>query len=92
MEHGIWMRRDPQSSSIPTPRLNQDIETLNPLCHTGGIYYRNGVMEYPRYPISEMHLGKFRDFWNFNVGKSTSRMQHVQNRRSPHRCALDHGS
>ena len=32
---------------------------------TGGIYSHNGVMDYPRYPISEMHLGKFPDSLEF---------------------------
>ena len=30
MEHGRGVRREPQSSSIPTPRFNQGIATLNP--------------------------------------------------------------
>ena len=29
MEHGSGMRRDPQSSSIPTPRVHQGLGTLN---------------------------------------------------------------
>ena len=46
------------------------VETLNPLYHTGK-FSQNGVMEYPRLPISEMHLGKFPEplefqSWKFN--------------------------
>ena len=37
MEHGRRMRRDPQSSSTPTPRLNQGLGTLNPFVS----YWRN---------------------------------------------------
>ena len=58
MEHGRVVRWDPQSSSIPTPRFNQGVATLNPLSYTGGTYFQNGMMDYPRYPISELHLGK----------------------------------
>ena len=31
MEHGRGVRREPQSSSIPTPRCDQGLQTLNPL-------------------------------------------------------------
>ena len=34
---------------------------MKPLCRTGGTFSQNGVMDYPRYPISELHLGKFPD-------------------------------
>ena len=60
------MTRDPQSSS---PRLNQGIGTLNPLYHTGGADSHNGLIDYPRYPISEMHLGKFPDSLEFQSWK-----------------------
>ena len=69
MEHGRGKRREPQSSSIPTPRFNQAIATLNPLYHTGGTYSPNGVMDYTRFAISEMHLGKFPDSLEFQGWK-----------------------
>ena len=59
MEHERGVRRDPQSSSIQ--RLKQSVGTLNPLYHTGGTYSQIGMVDYPRYPISELHLGKFPD-------------------------------
>ena len=49
----------------PTPRSNQGLGTLNPLYHTGGTSSQNGVMDHPRYPISELHLGKFPDSLEF---------------------------
>ena len=49
------MRRYAQSSTIPNP--NQEV-VQGPLFHTGGIYCHHGVMDYPRYSILEMHLGK----------------------------------
>ena len=51
MEHGGGVRREPESSSIPTPLSNQSMGTLNPLCHIGGTYAHNGVMDYPWCPI-----------------------------------------
>ena len=35
------------------------------LDHTGGTYSHVGLMDYPRVPISEMHLGKFPDSMEF---------------------------
>ena len=69
MEHGRVVRRDPQSSSIPTPLINQGRGTLNPLYRTGGTYSQTGVMDFPRYPISELHLGKFLDTLEFESWK-----------------------
>ena len=76
MEHGRGVRRDSQSSSTPTPRFNQGLGTLNPWYHYGGTYSQNGVMDYPRYPISE--LENSWPHWNFKAGKSTSRLKYVQ--------------
>ena len=53
MEHGRKVRRDPQSSSIQTPRFNQGIDPLNPLYHTQ----------------SRNHLGKFPDPLEFQSWK-----------------------
>ena len=39
------MRRDSQSSSIPTPHLNQGLGTLKPRYHTGGTYSQNRLPE-----------------------------------------------
>ena len=62
-------RRDPQSSSIPTARPNQGVGTLNFLYHSGGFYSQNGVMDSAKYPISELHLGKFLDSLEFQSWK-----------------------
>ena len=61
MEPGKEGIREPQSSAIPTPRFNQGVATLNSISHTGGTYSHNDMMDYPSFPISEMHLGKFLD-------------------------------
>ena len=37
--------------------------------HTGGTYSHGGMMEYPRFPISELHLAKFPDSMEFESWK-----------------------
>ena len=37
--------------------------------HTGGTYSHVGMMEYPRFPISELHLAKFPDSMEFESWK-----------------------
>ena len=69
MKHGRGVTRELQSSTIPTPLFNQGVATLNRFSHTGGTYSHNGMMDYPRYPISELHLGKFLESWEFQSWK-----------------------
>ena len=71
------MRREPQNSSIPVPRFRSGGGILN---HTGGIFSHCGMIDHTRFPISEMHLGKFPD-WNFKAGKSSSRLKYVRNQQ-----------
>ena len=56
------MRREPLNTSILLPRFHSGGGTLN---LTGGTYSHSGIMDYPRLPISEMHLGKFPDSIEF---------------------------
>ena len=67
------MRREPQSSSIPTPRFGQGIATPDPLRHTGGTYPHNGMIDYPRFTISEVHLGEFSRL--IGISKLQSQLQ-----------------
>ena len=39
------------------------------LNHTGGTYSHSGIIDYPRFPISELHLGKFPDSMEFQSWK-----------------------
>ena len=66
LEQESRMRREAQSSTIPNPSQERVQE---PLYHTGGTYSRNGVMDYPRYSILEMHLGKFSGSMEFQSWK-----------------------
>ena len=43
--------------------------------HTSGTFFHCGIIDYPKIPVSEMHLGTFPDLWNFNAGMSTSRLR-----------------
>ena len=49
--------------------FDQGIGTLNLLYHTGRTYSQDGVMDYPRHPISELHLGKSPDSLEFQSWK-----------------------
>ena len=61
MRHGEGLRREPQSSTIPIPRFSRNPEAWNSVRRTGGTYSQNCTMESTRYPISELHFGKFPD-------------------------------
>ena len=50
MEPGRGGVREPQSSTIPTPRFNQSVGTLNPFSHIGGTHSLNGMVDNPRSP------------------------------------------
>ena len=52
------MKREPQDSLIPVPRFQSVGGFLN---HTGGTYSHGGMIDLPRFPISELHLGEFPD-------------------------------
>ena len=65
MVQGTEVRREPQDSSIPA-RLQNGAGFLH---HTGGNYSHNGAVDYPRFPISELHLGKFPDLMEFQSWK-----------------------
>ena len=64
------MKREPLNTSIPLPHFQSGGGTLN---HNGGTYSHTGMIDSPRFPISELHLGKFQS-WK----KSTSRLKFVQ--------------
>ena len=94
MEHGRGVRREPQSSSILTPHFfDQGITTLNTLSHTGGTYSHNGMMDYPIFPIWEIHLRKFPHslgFLNWKVNFKTEVC--AKSAFSSHHYALDQRS
>ena len=56
------MRREPLNTSISLPRFQRGAGVYD---HTVGTYSHNGMIDYPRFPISEMHLGKFPDSMEF---------------------------
>ena len=84
MEHGRRVRREPQSMSVPTPLFNQGLATLNPVSRTGGTYSHNGMMNCPRFPISEMHLGKFPDSLEFQSWKVNFKTEVCAKSALPH--------
>ena len=66
---GRGRMRELQSSAIRTPRFNQGAAPLIPYCRSGGTCSLNGMMDYPKFQISEMHLGKFPDSMEFESWK-----------------------
>ena len=71
------MRREPQHSSIPVPPFQSESGLLN---HTGGTYSHSGVINYPRFPISKLHLGRFPDSMEFQSWKVNFKTE-VQNQQ-----------
>ena len=57
---------------------------MNPLYHTGGTYSHNGVMDYTRFAISEMHLGKFPDSLEFQGWKVNFKTEVCSKTADPH--------
>ena len=67
----------------PLHVLIRALHPLNPYCHTGVTYSLNGMMDYWRFQISEMSLGKFPGSMEFQeAGKSSSRLKCVQNQQT----------
>ena len=60
------MKRETLTTSIPLPHFHRGDGLLN---HTGGTYSHNGIMDYPRIPTTEMHLGKLPDPVEFQSWK-----------------------
>ena len=60
---------EPQHSSIPVPRFQSRGGVFD---DTGGTYSHGGMIDYPRFPISEMHLGRFPDS---GISKLESQLQ-----------------
>ena len=60
-------RREPQNSSILVPRVQSGAGLLN---HTSGTYSHVGMIDFPRFPISELHLGKFPNSMEIQGWKS----------------------
>ena len=75
------MRREPQNSSIPVPRFRSGSGMLN---HTGGTYSHNVVIDYPRFPIAEIHLGKFPDSVEFGSWKVNIKTEVCSKTADPH--------
>ena len=83
MEHGGGVRRVLQSSTVPTPRFTRGVATL-PFSHTGGTCPHNGMMDYPRFPTSEVHLGKFPDSLEFQSWKVNFKTEVCSKSAVPH--------
>ena len=54
------------------------------LNHTGGTYSHSGVIDYPRFPISKLHLGKFLDSMEFQSWKVNFKTEVCSKSADPH--------
>ena len=75
------MRREPRNSPTPVQRFQRSAGILN---HTGGTYSHTGLMDYPRFPISEMHLGTFTDSMEIQCWKVNFKTQVFSKTADPH--------
>ena len=62
------IKRESLNTSTPSTHFQSRSGMLH---HTGGTYSHDGMLDYPRFPIAELHLGKFPDSlefqsWNVN--------------------------
>ena len=62
MRHEEGLRREPQSSAVPTPLFTRNHDTWSPMYRTGGNYSQNCMMDAPRHAVSELRFGKFTEF------------------------------
>ena len=60
------MKRDSLNTSNQPPYFHSRSGMLN---HIGGTYSHNGMMDYPRIPITDRNLGKFLDSVEFQSWK-----------------------
>ena len=54
------------------------------LSHTGGTYFHSGMMDYPGFPTSELHLGKFPDPMEFQSWKANFKTEVCAKTADPH--------
>ena len=75
------MKREPLNTSIPLPHFQSGSGMLN---HTGGDYSHSGMIDYPRFPISELHLGIFPDSMEFQSWKVIFKTEVCTRTAKPH--------
>ena len=77
---GSEMKREPLNTSIPLPHFQWESGMLN---HTGGTCSHSGMIDSPKFPISELHLRKFPDSMEFQSWKVIfARLKHVRKQQT----------
>ena len=66
---------------MPVPRFQSGGGLLN---HTGGTYSHGGMIDYTRFPISELHQGKFHDSMEFQSWKANFKTEIRSKSADPH--------
>ena len=75
------MKRESLNASIPSPHFQSRSGMLN---HTGGTYSHNGIIDCPRFPISELRLGTFLDSLEFQRWKVNFKTEVCSKTADPH--------
>ena len=75
------MMREPQNSSKTVPCFQRGAGVFD---HTGGTYPHGGVVGYPKFPVSEMHLGEFPEFVEFQSWKVNFKTEVCSKTADPH--------
>ena len=88
MRHGEALRREPQSSTIATPRFSRNLDAWNLRVVLEELVLKIAAMETPMYAISELFFGKCQETDEFQcwrvrfktevfVSTSTFKLTHV---------------
>ena len=72
MRHGEGLKRETQSSTIPTLRFTRNYETWNPFASYWRNLIQNCMVDVPRF-LSRNCITEIPDSVTFNVGESASR-------------------
>ena len=71
MRHGEGLRREPQSSTIPTQRFSRNLDARKSTRRAGGNCFQNCTMETPRHAISELLVGIFPEQDDFQCWRDS---------------------
>ena len=75
------MKREPSNSSIPLPHFQRGGGMFN---HAGGTYSHSCMIDFPRFPMSELHLGTFPDSVEFQSWKVNFKSEVCSKSADPH--------
>ena len=75
------MKRESLNTSISLPQFQSGDGVYD---HTGGTYSHSGMMDYPRIPITDVHLGNVPDSMEFQSWKVNCKTEVCSKTADPH--------